>query len=113
MVRDAMARVGLRQQDLGDLVGRTQSNVSRWVKGKSRPPAELVVPISEALHLEPMHLLFTWWPELASVDRLGELRALLADASDEVLAEVVTLTRGLVDRDGRGLSGEARPRGSA
>lgn len=94
-------------------MGWSGSRLGQKLNGERKFTAPEAIQLARVLGVDPLTVMMTIWPELVDVDRLGELRLLLADASDDVLAEVVAITRSLTGPVDQGSSGEARKPGSA
>ena len=87
------------QERLAQAVGVTQATVSNWERDETTPNPSEMIRLALALDLDPFDLLSRQWPEfrqippVRSVDRLVELRDLLADADDEQVERVTRLVR--------------------
>lgn len=53
LVHHFIVRTGLTDAELGDLVGVHQSQISRWRRGVGVPRESYVVPLAEALDVDP------------------------------------------------------------
>ena len=87
-LKSAIKDAGLTQEVVADHLGVTQSAVSLWVLGKSRPEVERVAELADLIHADAVELVLAWWPELKQTDRLAGIRARLAGAADADIAEV-------------------------
>ena len=52
-IRNARKSLGLTQRQLADQIGVSNTSVSNWEKGLSRPDADLIQKLCAALHLQP------------------------------------------------------------
>lgn len=102
LLQNMMNRTGLRQVDVADAMGVSQSAVSDWITGNARPKVERVPAIADLVDGDSIALLCDWWPEFAERDGLRELRVLLAGASPEQVARVVRIVRGALGDDAAG-----------
>jgi len=55
-LRSLRKRLGLSQEALGEAVGLTKSQISRYENGQSEPPIDLVVRIGHVLGVDPLDL---------------------------------------------------------
>lgn len=92
-LREALTARGVRQEDLAEVLGITQSAVSWWVRGKGRPSIEVIPALAAALDADSIDLALTWWPELAELDRLAEVRRITAGATAEQLSQLEATAR--------------------
>jgi plasmid maintenance system antidote protein VapI len=53
MLKDAIARKGLKQSWLADQLCVTDARMSRWVRGTHPVPLEYVIPLGRLLDLSP------------------------------------------------------------
>ena len=53
VIRNARKSLGLTQRQLSQLLGVSNTSVSNWEKGLSRPDADLIQKLCQALHLQP------------------------------------------------------------
>lgn len=94
---------GWTQVELANAASVTQPSVSNWELGKTAPNPEEAARLAAALDLDPVTFIGQLWPDVAAADRLSELRGLLADATDEQIADITELVRNAVnDRAGGG-----------
>ena len=70
-LKSAIKEAGLTQEVVADHLGVTQSAVSLWVLGKSRPEVERVAELADLIHADAVELVLAWWPELKQTDRLA------------------------------------------
>lgn len=56
MLTDALVASGLSAGELATRLGVTRAAVSHWVCGTRRPSRDMVVPLAEALGLDPATL---------------------------------------------------------
>lgn len=96
VLKEEMRRLDLTQVDVASAVGVSQAAVSKWLSGLQTPQPVHVLRIAELVGRDPISVLHRVWPEFRSADRLGELRELLADASDGQLHEVIDYARRVV-----------------
>lgn len=101
-IQGAMRRAGVRQEDLAAHLGISQSAVSSWVRGKTRPEIERVAAIAECTDADSIDLVLGTWPELAARDRLARLRQLLSDATTAEIDFVTEYAEELRRKAGRG-----------
>ena len=52
-IRSARKAAGLTQRQLSDKIGATNTTISNWEKGLSRPDADMIQKLCEALQLQP------------------------------------------------------------
>ena len=52
-IRFARKNAGLTQRQLAGMIGATNTTVSNWEKGLSRPDADMIQKLCDALHLQP------------------------------------------------------------
>lgn len=52
-IRDARKAAGLTQRQLSDRLGVSNTSISNWEKGLSRPDADMIQKLCHILHLEP------------------------------------------------------------
>lgn len=52
-IRSARKALGLTQRQLADMIGVSNTSISNWEKGLSRPDADLIQALCNALHLLP------------------------------------------------------------
>ncbi len=89
LIRRARAHAALTQLELAELVGTTQSAISRWERGHDEPRLSTLAAILRACGLR-----LVLDAEVDDVDR-AQLRQQLAMSPDERLASVVNLSRAL------------------
>ena len=89
LVRQARMHAGLTQARLAELVGTTQSVVSRWERGHEEPRVTSLASILAACGLRLMLQI-----EPDDVDR-AQIRQQLASTPEERLASVTNLSRWL------------------
>ena len=53
LIRNARKSLGLTQRQLADQIGVSNTSVSNWEKGLSRPDADLIQKLCAVLHLQP------------------------------------------------------------
>ena len=53
IIRNARKSLGLTQRQLADQIGVSNTSVSNWEKGLSRPDADLIQKLCAVLHLQP------------------------------------------------------------
>ncbi len=51
---------GLRQEDLGELIGVSGTTVSRWERNESRPDVNVVMDLADVLEVSASKLLSKW-----------------------------------------------------
>lgn len=56
-LKEIMLWKGLKQQELADMLGIDQSNIPKWLKGKSLPSLEIFYRLCLILHEESDYLL--------------------------------------------------------
>jgi len=78
----AMARADLNQPGLAALVGRTQSAVSHWLRGKAEPADDVIKPMARALHV-PVEDVYSALGRIPPQNDDG-----LTDAGREILARL-------------------------
>jgi transcriptional regulator with XRE-family HTH domain len=103
----------MKQEDLAQMLGTTQSSVSGWINAKYEPAAATVFTIEQCLGLEPGSLsrplgYLPVEPVARSVSVEGAI-AQSAQLDDEEKAALVAMYRLLVKRSTRG-TGAERPR---
>ena len=52
-IRNARKALGLTQRQLSDRLGVSNTSVSNWEKGLSRPDADMIQKLCDILHLQP------------------------------------------------------------
>ena len=52
-IRDGRKAAGLTQRQLADRLGVSNTSISNWEKGLSRPDADMIQKLCESLHLQP------------------------------------------------------------
>ena len=52
-IRNARKSLGLTQRQLAEGLGVSNTSVSNWEKGLSRPDADMIQKLCDALHLQP------------------------------------------------------------
>ena len=52
-IRSARKTLGLTQRQLAEKIGVTNTTISNWEKGISRPDADLIQTLCAVLHLQP------------------------------------------------------------
>jgi len=94
LLRDALMRHDLTQQDFGRLVGASQASISGWIGGRYEPPPMKVFAMERLLGLEPGYLsrplgyLPVDTAETPSVEAAITESSLLDDESKTVLLAV-------------------------
>ena len=53
IIRNARKLLGLTQRQLAEKIGVTNTTISNWEKGISRPDADLIQTLCAVLHLQP------------------------------------------------------------
>ena len=53
IIRNARKSMGLTQRQLADRIGVSNTSISNWEKGLSRPDADLIQKLCGVLHLQP------------------------------------------------------------
>jgi transcriptional regulator with XRE-family HTH domain len=51
---------GLRQEDLGELIGVSGTTIGRWERNEARPDVSVVMDLAEALEAPAYKLLAKW-----------------------------------------------------
>lgn len=53
IIRNARKALGLTQRQLSDSLGVSNTSISNWEKGLSRPDADMIQKLCKVLHLQP------------------------------------------------------------
>lgn len=93
LLKNEMDERRLTQEQIAAATGVSQPAVSKWVRAANLPDPRQALRLAVLLQRDPLDFLGRLWPEFNEHDRLGELRVLLTDLSDEELSAVVKAVR--------------------
>lgn len=102
MLRDHRRSLKLSTEAVAEIVGTTQSNISKWENGKTRPPDEWIPALAEFLGITRAEVVLARSAEYladedAHDDALAHVRAELAEMRAEMRAEVRELRREMAE----------------
>lgn len=114
MVAEALKGRGMKQEDLAQSLGTTQSSVSGWINGKYEPPPATVFTIESALGVDPGSFSrpLGYLPVETAAGPIS-VEAAIAQCTlldDEAKAAIAALYRVLATRSGSSAAPTAPPR---
>lgn len=79
-IRDARIKVGLTQNQLGELIGCSGVAIMRYEKGQRKMNLTLIESVAEKLNITPYDLMGPeYWDALAGPEKLSEIRTGVAN----------------------------------